>query len=104
MNEARLALADTTTAPSTSAATETSASTGDRASAFRAVTGNTEKVNGGALLVVAYAFVWLVVMIVIARIFTRQTAVAAKLDALDAEVKAAALSKESARASAKGAR
>jgi hypothetical protein len=92
-DDARLAFADTTTAAAPSTATATSAETGDRATAFRAVTGNSETVNGGALLVAAYAFVWIVVMIVIARIFTRQTSVAGKLDALDAEVKKALTTK-----------
>lgn len=102
MNDARFSTGETLAAPSTSSST--SAQVGDRASAFRAVTGNTETVNGGALLVVAYAFVWLVVMAVVARIFLRQTSVAAKLDALEGEVKKAASAREGAKNAAKAAR
>ena len=72
---------------STTATTATSAEPADRAAAFRAVTGNAESVSGGHLLIAAYAFVWIVVLIVVARVFQRQTAVADRLDALEADVR-----------------
>jgi hypothetical protein len=92
MSDGRALAGETAGSP----APTTSAEVGDRASAFRAVSGNAETVNGGALLLAAYAFVWIVVMIVVARIFVRQTAAAEKLDGLEAELKRAT--------SAKGAR
>jgi hypothetical protein len=59
----------------------------DRATAFRAVTGNAETVNGGALLLAGYAVVLVLVIFAVARVFQRQTAVSAKLDTLEADLK-----------------
>lgn len=59
----------------------------DRATAFRAVTGNAETVNGGALLIAGYAVVWVFVMLAVVRVFQRQSALAAKLDVLEGDLK-----------------
>ena len=67
-------------APSTSSAA-------DRSSAFHAVEGPGESVNGGKLLIAAYAFVWLIVFLLIVRTYRKQTQTAADLDRLEASLK-----------------
>lgn len=63
----------------------TSASTtvDDRATAFRAVDNTKESVAGGPLLIAAYALLWLIVLILIVRIFQRQNKMAKNLDSLE---------------------
>ncbi|GAC1352108.1 MAG: hypothetical protein NVS3B20_25480 [Polyangiales bacterium] len=58
----------------------------DRASTFRAVSGEAETVPGGPLLVAAYAVIWVVLFIVIARVFLRQTEAARNLASLEAAI------------------
>lgn len=58
----------------------------DRASTFRAVTGQGETVPGGQLLIAAYAMVWLLVMLMIVRIFRRQNRTARDLASLEATI------------------
>ena len=54
----------------------------DRATAFRAAK-NGESVPGGALLIAAYAVIWMVILLVIVRTFRRQTKSAQQLAALE---------------------
>ena len=67
--------------PSPSASASTAA---DRSSAFHAVEGPGESVNGGKLLIAAYAVVWLVVLLLVVRAFRRQTQTKSDLDRLEA--------------------
>jgi CcmD family protein len=54
----------------------------DRGSAFRAIDGSGESVKGGSLLVAAYAFVWVVVLVLVVRTFFRQSHTEAELGRL----------------------
>jgi CcmD family protein len=62
----------------------------DRASAFRAAQGPSEQVPGGKLLVAAYAVVWVVLLLVVIRVFRRQSAVEKQAERLEAAIKRAA--------------
>lgn len=66
-------------APGASAAVGTA---DDRGSAFRAIDGSGESVKGGNLLVAAYAFVWVVVLVLVVRTFFRQSRTEAELGRL----------------------
>jgi len=72
--------------PATSASVE--ATPDDRSSTFKAVKGGGETVSGGALLIAAYAFVWVALFVVILNVFRRQTKVAERLAALEDAIKA----------------
>jgi hypothetical protein len=64
-----------------------SAAPDGRASSFRAVEpGKEEQVDGGKLLLGAYAMVWLIVLVLVVRIFRRQSALAESVRALEAAV------------------
>lgn len=58
-------------APATSATTTASE---DRSTAFAAKEGG-EQVPGGTLMVASYAIVWLVVLLLVVRVFQRQSSV-----------------------------
>lgn len=73
-------------ATSSSAATPTA---DDRGSAFRAIDGSGESVKGGNLLVAAYAFVWLVVLVLVVRTFFRQSRTEAELVRLEKQLEKA---------------
>jgi hypothetical protein len=59
----------------------------NRATSYKGVVPTNEAVPGGNLLVTAYILVFLVVLLMIIRVFQRQTAVAKKLDELEADLK-----------------
>jgi CcmD family protein len=72
--------------PSPSAAT--SATTpDDRATTFRAVQGGGETVSGGKLLVSAYAVVWLIVLVLVVRVFRRQNKTESTLADLETQIR-----------------
>jgi hypothetical protein len=68
------------TAPSASTSTATP---DDRATSFQAVKGGGEQVPGGALLVSAYAVIWVIVLIVVVRVFHRQSMTSEQIAALE---------------------
>ncbi len=70
--------------PSVAPSTSTAA---DRSSAFHAVEGPGEAVNGGKLLIAAYAFVWVVVLVLIVRTYRKQSQTAEDLDRLETALK-----------------
>ena len=76
--------AEATPAPSTSAGAPD-----DRATTFRAVQGGGETVAGGKLLIAAYAIVWVIVLLVVVRIFRRQNGVARELGELEGAIRRA---------------
>lgn len=53
---------------------------------YKGVSPTNEAVPGGNLLIIAYILVFAVVLLMIIRVFQRQTAVAKKLDELDADL------------------
>lgn len=59
----------------------------DRSTSFQGKGPSNEAVPGGNLLIAAYILVFLVVLLMIVRVFQRQTAVAKKLDELEADLK-----------------
>jgi hypothetical protein len=70
--------------PAVSAAPSTAAS-GDRSTAYQAAPAS-ETVSGGPLLVAAYAFVWVIVLLAIARVFMRQSDVTKKIEELERQI------------------
>jgi CcmD family protein len=84
MNELPTATSATAVAPAPS--TSASATVEDRASSFRAVTGGGEQVNGGKLLIAAYAVVWAVLLALVVRAFRKQSSTAERIDALEKAV------------------
>ncbi len=46
-----------------------------------------ETVAGGSLLVAAYAIAWLVVIVLVVHVFRRQSAVARRVEALEAQLR-----------------
>jgi hypothetical protein len=64
-----------------------SASVPDRTTSYKGVVPTNEAVPGGNLLVIAYILVFLVVLLMIVRVFQRQTVVAKKLDELEADLR-----------------
>jgi len=73
-------------APSTSASTETP---DDRATSFQAVHGGGESVSGGKLLIGAYAVVWVIVLLVVVRVFRKQSKTAEQIAALEKAIESA---------------
>lgn len=71
-------------APSTSSSSE---SAEGRATNYKGSGPSNEAVPGGNLLIMAYALVFVVVLLMIVRVFQRQTAVSKKLDELEADLK-----------------
>ena len=59
----------------------------DRSTTMKGTPASNESVPGGTLLVVAYAIVWVVVLLLILRVFQRQTAVSKRVDELEADLK-----------------
>jgi hypothetical protein len=59
----------------------------DRSTSFKGTPAASESVPGGTLLVVAYVIVWVVVLLLILRVFHRQTAVIKRVEDLEAELK-----------------
>ena len=72
-------------APSASAATPD-----DRATSFQAVKGGGEQVPGGNLLVGAYAVIWVIVLIVVVRVFRGQKKTSEQIAALEKAIEGAA--------------
>ena len=71
-----------------SASSTGSATTGDdRSVAFSSKDGSGEAVPGGSLMVAAYAVVWVVVLLLVVRVFQRQSAVARQLGELEADLR-----------------
>jgi CcmD family protein len=73
------------------AATESStpapeASAAGRATTFTGAPASGESVPGGTLMVTAYAIVWVVVLLMVVRVFQRQSALAKKVEELEADV------------------
>jgi CcmD family protein len=64
-----------------------SATVEDRSTTFKATPAGSESVPGGTLMIVAYAIVWVGVLLLILRVFNRQTAVAKRVDELEADLK-----------------
>lgn len=54
---------------------------------YKGVVPTNEAVPGGNLLIIAYILVFAVVLLMIVRVFQRQTAVAKKLDELEADLR-----------------
>jgi CcmD family protein len=65
---------------------EGSQTPGDRATTFRAVTGEPEHYSGEKLLVGAYAIVWVVVFAWVAGVWRKQRSMTQRLEALEAEI------------------
>jgi CcmD family protein len=65
-------------APSTSTAA-------DRATTYQSAPSG-EAVSGGPLLVAAYAFVWVIVLLAVARVFMRQSDVSKKIEDLERQI------------------
>jgi hypothetical protein len=59
---------------------------GDRATSFQAVQGAPEQYSGGALLVTAYAVLWVIVFAFVGLAWRRQNRINARLDALEREI------------------
>jgi CcmD family protein len=62
----------------------------DRATTFRAVSGEPEHYSGEKLLVGAYAIVWIVVFAWVAGVWRKQRSMTQRLDALEGEIARAA--------------
>jgi CcmD family protein len=62
----------------------------DRATTFRAVSGEPEHYSGEKLLVGAYAIVWVVVFAWVAGVWRKQRSMTQRLDALEGEIARAA--------------
>ncbi|MGZ3417432.1 MAG: hypothetical protein ACXVEF_29855 [Polyangiales bacterium] len=60
-------------------------SAGDRATTYQAAPAG-EQVSGGPLLVAAYAFVWVIVLLAVARVFMRQSDVTKKIEELERQI------------------
>lgn len=67
-----------TAAPSASTAA-------DRATTYQSAPAG-ETVSGGPLLVAAYAFVWVIVLLAVARVFMRQSDVSKKIEDLERQI------------------
>lgn len=89
-NPAPAAAPTTSAAPSSAPAPVASTTTDDRGGAFRAIDGAGESVSGGNLLIAAYAVVWFIVLALVVRTFTRQSATAEGLAKLEEQIKKAA--------------
>jgi CcmD family protein len=59
----------------------------DRSTTMKGSPAGNDSVPGGTLVVVAYAVVWIVVLLLIVRVFQKQTAVSKRVDDLEAELK-----------------
>jgi hypothetical protein len=67
----------------------------DRATTFQAVQGNpTEQYNGAALLVSAYAILWVILFAWIALVWKKQSALSTRLDDLERILDAAAAGRD----------
>jgi hypothetical protein len=62
----------------------------DRATTFRAVSGEPEHYSGEKLLVGAYAIVWVVLLAWIAAVWQKQRSMTTRLEALESEIARAA--------------
>jgi CcmD family protein len=74
-----------TQVPATSSSS--SSTVEDRSTTMKGTPASGESVPGGTLLVVAYAVVWIAVLLLILRVFQRQTAVGKRVDELEADLK-----------------
>ena len=75
-----------TQVPATSAPATSSATVEDRPTTLKTPAAS-ESVPGGTLVVAAYAIVWIVVLLLIVRVFQKQTSVSQRVDELEAELK-----------------
>lgn len=64
----------------------TTAATEDRSTSFTAKDGGSEGVPGGSLMVAAYAIVWLVVLLLVVRVFQRQNTIARQIADLEEDL------------------
>lgn len=71
-------------APAASASPSASSDTpDDRATSFQAVKGGGETIPGGTLLISAYAVIWVIVLLVVVRVFRKQSKTAEQIAALE---------------------
>jgi hypothetical protein len=61
----------------------------DRATSFQAVKGGGEQVPGGNLLIGAYAVIWVIMLLVVVRVFRRQSATTEQIAALEKAIEQA---------------
>jgi hypothetical protein len=80
MSQAETAGAASGPSPPPSAASETP---DDRATSFQAVKGEPEHYNGAALLVTAYAALWVILIAWVALVWRKQAALTTRLDDLE---------------------
>lgn len=66
---------------------QTPAPAASNVTSYKATAPSNEAVPGGNLLVTAYILVFIVVLLLIVRVFSRQTAVSKRLDELEADLK-----------------
>jgi CcmD family protein len=59
----------------------------DRSTAMKGMPASNDSVPGGSLVIAAYAIVWIGVLLLIVRVFQKQTAVSKRVDELEAELK-----------------
>ncbi|MDP9149633.1 MAG: CcmD family protein [Myxococcota bacterium] len=62
----------------------------DRSTTFQAVQGEPEHYNGAALLVSAYAVLWIILLLWVGLVWRKQSALGARLDDLERVMKSAA--------------
>jgi uncharacterized protein HemX len=79
---------DTTTNPTT--ADSAGSSPNDRATTFQAVKGEPEHYSGEALLVSAYAVLWVIILAWVALVWRKQAALTTRLDDLERVIDEAA--------------
>jgi len=68
-------------APSSSSTVE------DRSTTMKGAPAGSDSVPGGTLVIAAYVVVWIAVLLLVIRVFHKQSAVAKRIDDLEAELK-----------------
>ena len=81
--------ASATTAAAAAPSASSSATPDERATSFQAVQGGGEQVNGGTLLISEYAVVWCFVLLVVLRVYRKQTKTSEQIASLERAIEKA---------------